>query len=135
MKKIDKVISDINASGSEPILIHRTIPGSESFLILKKSDQVYHDDSRIYNLKGIEIQVDSDWGGYGMNIAGKSGISLYDSTLSSESSVKNNIIIGDEESKKYLKDVDQWDVGINFEEKWDGWVWTVDTYINNKLKP
>ena len=41
--------------------------------------------------------------------------------------------LGEKDIINYLQNINQWNKGVNFENKWDLWNKTVDSYVNNKL--
>lgn len=123
MKSIDSAIEEMNASSNCLILIHKQFSFADYLALMKKTGTVYYKESSLYNLKGIELQRDSDWDKPGSpDAVGIGGYTLYQSDLDGNNDISEEIVIGDEETIiNYLKKTNNWHDGMILGED-DRWV-------------
>ena len=130
MESIDLAIEEMNASSNCLILIHKQFSFADYLALMKKTGEVYYEEHSLYNLKGIELQRDSDLAKpCSPNAVGIGGYIIYQSGLDGNNDLSEEIVIGGEEKIiKYLKETNNWDEGmlLGKDDRWSKLLGAVD---------
>lgn len=130
MSSIYSAIAEMNASDNCLILIYKKYPFANFLALMKKTGTVSYEEPLLHNLKGIQIQRDSDWDKPGSpNAVGMGGYTLHQSELDGNNNISAEIIIGYENTViKYLKETNNWDDGmiLGRDDRWTKLLGAVD---------